>query len=141
MNRECETICRRWFEEVWNERRIGTIDELMKPDSVGHMEGGDVKGPEEFKKVHGEFLSAFPDLKVQIDDVVSDGETVVARWSVRGTHRGEGFGLAVSGLPVSFRGMTWLRVRDGKILEGWDNWNAGALMQTLSAGSAAALGA
>ena len=118
----------RWFEEVWNVRRTEIIDELLTPQSVGHMEGADVVGAEGFKKVRQEFLTAFPDLRLAVDGVVGDGDDVVVRWTATGTHTGPGFGGTPTGRVVSFRGMTWLRYRGGKLVEGWDNWDQTALM-------------
>jgi steroid delta-isomerase-like uncharacterized protein len=121
----------RWMEEVWNDRLEATIDQLLAPDGVGHMEGIDVHGPAEFRAVRSAFLSAFPDLRIKVDATVADGDCVVVRWTVVGTHFGEGLGFAASGMPVTFRGMSWMRFSDGKVVETWDSWNQGALMANL----------
>jgi steroid delta-isomerase-like uncharacterized protein len=133
-----ERVARRWFEEVWNTRRDETIEELMQPQSLGHMEGGDVRGPGDFKAVRKEMLTAFPDLRVTVEDTLGDGEKVAVRWSAAGTHKGTALGLEATNAPVAFRGITWLVIRDGKIIEGWDAWNQGKLMtemQSAAAGS------
>lgn len=85
-------LSRRWFEEVWNERPSDTIGELMSPDGIGHMESGDVRGVEPFRRVRDEFLAALPDLESEAEGIVSDGDDVVVRWSATGTHRGAGLG-------------------------------------------------
>jgi steroid delta-isomerase-like uncharacterized protein len=131
-----ERIARRWFEEVWNARRDETVDELMPPHSVGHMEGGDVRGPGDFKAARREFMTAFPDIRVTVEDTVGDGEKVVVRWAASGTHRGEALGLTPTNSPVRFRGMTWLTIRDGKIVEGWDAWNQGKLIEEMRTAAA-----
>src|SRR5690349_3833602 len=118
-------LARRWFQEVWNERRAETIHELLLPDSVGHLEGGDVVGPHAFAAVHAEFLKAFPEFRVTVEDTLAQGDQVVVRWSLTGRHHGEGFGRAATGKEVRCRGMTWMRLRDGKLVEGWDSWNFG----------------
>ncbi|MEK6375056.1 MAG: ester cyclase [Acidobacteriota bacterium] len=122
---------RRWFEEVWNERREEAIDELMAPDAVGHMEGGDVAGPQGFREVRAIFLNALPDMHITVEDVLSDGDQAVVRWRVRATHTGELLGVAPSQRKIDFRGMSWLTVRDGKLAEGWDTWNLGGLLDSL----------
>ena len=112
-------LSRRWFEEVWNQRRSATIDELLTPESVGHMETGDVRGIDAFKRVHAEFLTAFPDLRVWVETIVADADDVVIRWRASGSHSGDGFGVKATHQPVSFRGITWHYYRDGKLAHVW----------------------
>jgi predicted ester cyclase len=126
LQQENVRLARRWFEEVWNQRRAETVHELLLPDSVGHTEHGDLVGPGPFLEVRAALLGALPDLRVTVEDTVAEGDNVVVRWSAVGTPAG------AAGGPVRFRGMTWIRVRGGKFVEGWDAWNAGALMQQLA---------
>lgn len=136
MSLENVALARRWFEEVWNQRRADLVEVLNTPDSVGHLEGGDVVTPKQFRDhVHGAFLAIFPDLEITIEDTVSEGENVVVRWRASGTHQGDGFGLKATNHRVSFRGMTWMRCRNGRIAEAWDCWNQGALFERLRAPS------
>ena len=65
---------------------------------------------------------------------MAEGEDVAIRWTVSATHRGEFFGIPPTGKPVRVRGMTWHRFRDGRLVEGWDSWNVGGLVQQLAAG-------
>jgi len=66
-------------------------------------------------------------------ELAEDGENAIVRWRFAGSHTGysEALGLNPTKAAVTARGMTWLIVRDGKIVEGWDAWNLGALMNTL----------
>jgi steroid delta-isomerase-like uncharacterized protein len=122
----------RWMEEVWNQRREEVVDELMHADAVGHMEGGDVHGPEGFKIARAAFLDALPDLRIEVEDSIAEGDQVVLRWRVTGTHLGAGLGMPPSGRPVEARGMSWFRLRDGRMAEGWDSWDQSGLMKALS---------
>jgi steroid delta-isomerase-like uncharacterized protein len=124
-------IGRRWFEEVWNARRDDAIDELMTPDSLGHVEGGDVRGPEGFRKMQAGFLNALPDIQIDVEDVLSEGDRAAVRWHAHGTHAGDGFGFAATQNRVEMRGTTWLIVREGKIVEGWDTWNLEGMLSEL----------
>jgi predicted ester cyclase len=126
------TIARRWFREVWAEGGERTVDELLAPDAVGWMEGRDVDGIEDYKAARRELLAAFPDLAVTVEDLIAQGDSVAARWSVRATHRGPGLGMTPTNRPVSFRGMTWLEFRNGRVVRGWDSWNQGGLLMSLS---------
>jgi steroid delta-isomerase-like uncharacterized protein len=129
-------LARRWFEEVWNARREATVHELLVPTAVGHLEGSDVQGPEQFLAVRSLLLEAFPDMKVVIHGIVAQNDEVAVRWSVSGTHRGSSLGFTATNRSVSFRGMTWMRFHKGRIVEGWDAWNQGALFAELRAASA-----
>lgn len=125
-------LARRWFDEVWNQKRTETVHELIGPDSVCDSEGGELRGPNAFiEQVHTPMLAAFPDLVMEVIGTTSEGDEVVIRWRARATHLGEGLGMPPTGKRVSFRGMTWIQYRDGKMHRGLDCWNVAALMQAL----------
>ena len=131
MTAETAQLGRRWFEEVWNQRRDKTISELLDPKISALMEGAEIRGIEDFKKARAELLAAFPDMKVVVEDVIAQGEHVVVRWNATGTHAGAAMGLKPTNRHVSFRGMTWLTFRDRRIVAAWDAWNQGALLERL----------
>src|SRR5262245_58354176 len=128
MSQPHRDLARRWFEEVWNQRRDATVRELLAPDAVAHMEGGDFVGPERFLETRAALLAAFPDIRVTVEDVVADGDRAVVRWSASGHQRGELLGIPASGGAITFRGMTWMVFEKGKVVEGWDAWNLGGLL-------------
>ncbi len=121
----------RWMDEVWNQRREATVEELLHAEAVAHMEGAEVRGISEFKSVRAALLAGFPDIHLTIEDTVAEGNQVAVRWQVTGTHRGEWLGLAPTQRTVAFRGVSWLRFEGDQIREGWDSWNLGALLQIL----------
>lgn len=125
------TLARRWFEEVWNQRKDATVLELFGAESVGHMEGADALGPSHFLTMRASLLTALPDLRVIVEDVISEGAQAVVRWSARGTHKGAVAGIPASGHGAEFRGMTWMKFANGRIVEGWDSWNQGRLLEEL----------
>jgi steroid delta-isomerase-like uncharacterized protein len=131
-------LARRWFEEVWNQRRDGTVGELMASVCDGHMEGLDVRGPADFLAARAALLATFPDIAVKVEDVIAEGDKAAVRWSAIGTHRGGELGIPASGRKASFRGMSWMRFANGQIVEGWDSWNLGRLMEELRSASVAA---
>jgi len=98
------------------------------------VEHGDTVGPDAFAQIPRALLTAFPDLRVTVEGTVAEGEDVVSRWTASATHRGEFFGIARTGKPVRFGGMSWPRFRDGRLVEGWDSGNVGGLVQQLAAG-------
>ena len=124
MSQDNREIVRRWFEEVWNQRRAETIDEFITPESVCFTEDGPLRGPEEFRQ--RQFLplvGAFPDLHIEIKDIVAEDDNVVVRWIATGTHAGAALGFEATNAPADFAGISWIRVRDGKFGEGWQNSN------------------
>ncbi len=132
MSHENVALLRRWFQEVWNERRTETIDELLAPQSICHADGDVLRGRDAFKaRMYVPFVSALPDLHVEVDDV-ADGDQVVIRWHASGTHTGEGLGFPPSGRTGEFRGMTWVRVSEGKLVEGWQSSNIPEIIRGFS---------
>jgi steroid delta-isomerase-like uncharacterized protein len=141
MSQDVRALARRWFEEVWTPGGEPTIDALLSADSIGHMEGAEVRGPAAFKVMRAQLLGAFPDLAVRVEAIAADGDDAIVRWSVSASHEGDDLGIPATHQRVHFRGLTWLKFRDGRIVEGWDAWNQGALIQALSAIDASGVGA
>src|SRR3990170_943704 len=129
MSAENKALLRRWFEEVWNKGRTAAIDEILATNAVVHGLGADLHGPAGFKAFHSAYRDAFPDVKLQIDDLIAERDTVAVRWSGTGTHRGEGLGFAATGRQVRFSGMTFARVEGGKLAEGWNSFDQLGMFQ------------
>jgi len=127
MSQENKALLRRWFEEVWNKGRADAIDELFAADGIAHglsdNEGQPLRGPSDFKPFHGVFRGAFPDIEVVVEDMIAEGDLVAARCSVRGKHTGDHLGVAASNAAVQFSGMSIVRIKDGKIVEAWNNFD------------------
>lgn len=134
-------VARRWFEEVWNRQNPDVIYELMAPGAPGHMMHGTIYGPEPFHEAWKNFTGLMPGIRVVIEDIVEQGENAVVRWRMTGRHEGRALGLEPSDAEVRQHGITWFRIRDGKLVEGWDGWNEGGLLSQLQAASAAKLAA
>jgi len=128
-----KNVVRRLFEEVWNKGNLPVADELIATTYEHHdastPEVG--RGPESEKKRATLYRTAFPDLRLMIEDIVAERETVVARWSCQGTHSGDLGGVAPTGKQFNISGVTIARFAGGKMVEGWVNWDALGLMQQL----------
>lgn len=137
MNTEGKTLAHRWFEEVWNKGRAEAIDEMLAEDGIAHgladASGNDLRGPADFKPFFHNFRAAFPDIQVTVEDTVAEGDKLAARCTVTGTHGGEGIGLAATNRAVTFTGMCLLRIKDGKIVEAWNNFDFMSMFQQLGA--------
>jgi steroid delta-isomerase-like uncharacterized protein len=116
-----ETVMRRWFEEVWNQRRESAMDDLMAPDALAHGLGQEpLRGTAAFKPFFRAFCQAFPDLHIDVLRSLTDGELVVCHFQATGRHTGDGIGGAPTNQPVSFQGMAILQVQRGQIVQGWN---------------------
>jgi steroid delta-isomerase-like uncharacterized protein len=136
MSEANKQLVRRWFEEVWNRRSEGAIDEILSSECRAHglAPGGlPLVGPEGFKTFHRSFCSAFPDLRVILEDLVAEGDKVAGRWSTTMTHLGDGLGFPASGKKASMEGSTIVLIKDGKIIEGWNFMDIGGLFAYLKA--------
>jgi steroid delta-isomerase-like uncharacterized protein len=129
------TIMHRWLDEVWNQGRESTIDELLDPSVVAHGltdgEGNEVTGIQSFRSFWRNFRAAFSDLHIDVQDTVSEGGLCVARFVATARHTGEGFGKPPKGKPINVAGMTMVRVKDGRIAEAWNNIDFLTMLQQM----------
>lgn len=127
MSEENKALIYRWFEEVWNRGNGMVIDELLAEDAVVHgltdASGNPVQGLQAFHEFHQQFRGAFPNIHVTLEDVVAEGDKVVARCSVQGMHTGDNLGFAATNAPVEFAGITIVQVKNGKIIEAWNQFD------------------
>ena len=127
MSEENKQLIRRWFDEVWNNGRDEVIEELFDENGVAHGLSDDpsnpIKGPSGYRPFYATFRQAFPNIRVVVEDMVAEGDKVVARCSVRAKHEGEFLGRAATQAPVEFTGITIVRIANGKIVEAWNNFD------------------
>jgi steroid delta-isomerase-like uncharacterized protein len=132
---ENKAIFRRYVEEVGNEGNLDLVEEIFdrylshQPD--GHAEE---RGPQDVKRFIGEFHQAFPDFHTTIEDQIAEGDKVVTRWTMRGTHQGEFRGIAPTGGQIKVTGIGIFRFsEEGKVVESWDNFDQLGMMRQLGA--------
>ena len=136
MSEANKAIVRRWFEEVWNQGREETIDELFAPHAVGYGLGDtDVttRGPAEFKIFANNLRGALPDIHMKIEDTIAEGDKVTVRISVEGTHKGAQLGVAPTGRRIRIAGIVVVRIANGQIVEGWNSWDQLGLLRQIGA--------
>lgn len=120
MSEDNKALTQRYFHEVWNEGDAEAIAELIHPDYVGHDPSvDDVRGPDGMQAQIDAMHRAFPDLRIDVHDVVAESDLVAVRWTASGTHRGPFFNIPGTGNAVEISGLSMLRFQDGKIVEGW----------------------
>jgi serine phosphatase RsbU (regulator of sigma subunit) len=128
---ENRAIFRRYIEEVWNQTNLEVVDEIFDR-YISHQPDGSVfeRGPEDVKRFVGEFRSAFPDLRLSIDDQIAEGDKVMIRETARGTHQGELRGMAPTGKEMEIKGIAIFRFSpEGKVVESWDSYDQLSLMR------------
>jgi serine phosphatase RsbU (regulator of sigma subunit) len=128
---ENRAIFRRYIEEVWNQTNLEVVDEIFDR-YISHQPDGSVleRGPEDVKRFVGEFRTAFPDLRLSIDDQIAEGDKVMIRETARGTHQGELRGMAPTGKEMEIKGMAIFRFsEEGKVVESWDSYDQVSLMR------------
>jgi steroid delta-isomerase-like uncharacterized protein len=131
MSEQNKDFVRRWFEEIWNKGRASAVDEMLAANGVIHGLQGAMRGPGAFKSFHTAYREAFPDVTIQIDDMVAEGDVVAVRWSGTATHNGNSLGFAATRKRIQFTGMGFARIVDGKLVEAWNNFDQLGMFQQL----------
>ncbi len=124
---------RKLIDEVWNRGQMALADMMYTPDYINHDPASTIttRGPEAVKQNATMYRKAFPDLRLNVEETISDGDHVVARWTSTGTHSGDLQGIAPTGRRITSTGITIARFVNGKIAEEWANWDTLGLMRQL----------
>jgi predicted ester cyclase len=125
-------IVRRFTEEVYGQRKRASIDTYVHEKFVDHSPGTgpDAGGIDYVKDQWDRNYTAFPDLAFTLDDVLAEGDKVVARWTSHSTFTGKLGDVAGEGQKLTVQGVSIFRIEDGKIIESWDFVDrAGMLLQ------------
>jgi steroid delta-isomerase-like uncharacterized protein len=134
MSTDAKDVTRRFYDEIINQKNINAIDRFCTGDFVDHNPPPGGKGSlDATKQQFLELVMAFPDLKMMIQDQIAEGDKVVNRVLVRGTHKGEYMGIQGSGKTIEIGGIDILRMVDGKAAERWGYFDDVTLMQQLGA--------
>ncbi len=136
MSGSSKTLVRRTWEEVVNQKNLDLLDELFAADYVHHdpsLPPDMQRGLDAYRLVLTMFFDAFPDLQGTIEDVVGEGDKVASRLRWRGTHQGELMGIPPSGKQVDFTLQAIHRIAEGKIVEGWVNYDTLGMMRQIGA--------
>jgi predicted ester cyclase len=129
---ENRALIQRFYDEGWNANDLAVYDELVTPDFIDHQAlPGLGPGREGFKQLNAMFRSAFPDVWVNVDGIVTEGDFVACRWTSTGTHKGDLFGIAPTGRAVKVTATVVYRVDGGRLAEGWINRDDLGMMRQL----------
>ena len=112
-----KALVQRFYEEVINQKNLAALDQFVAPNAVNHtVPLGLPQGPNQFLTMH---LNAFPDMKVTVEDLLADGDKVVALVSIRGTQQGAFRAVSPTGKPITVMGINIFRIVNGKMVEHW----------------------
>jgi steroid delta-isomerase-like uncharacterized protein len=136
MSEENKAKARRLFEEGFSQGNTDVVDEVLNPDFVCYdpnSESGEVRGSETIKAEIEYFRNAVADLTYTIEDQMAEGDKVVTRYTVSGTHQGEFFGVAGTGERITMSGISIDRFEDGKMVEEWPEYDLLGVMRQIGA--------
>lgn len=118
---DTKAVMRRYYDEAWNGRDLSVLDAVLAPDYLNHspFAPGLPTGPEGVPIVMQVMWAAFPDLTFTVEDMVAEGDRVVTRSVLRGTHQGDFAGAPPTGRPIEVGMISIERIAGGRIVEHW----------------------
>jgi predicted ester cyclase len=123
---ENKRLMRHWFEQVWNQSRREVIAEMLAPQCVIHDGATQIAGPLEFGRYHDALREQFSDIRVTPGISISEGDLAALRWTVNCRDNATGKNLTATGISI-------VRIKDGRFVEGWQNWDQAGIAAQLSA--------
>lgn len=115
-----KTVVRRYYEDVFNQRKVDLVDQLAIEDYIEHDPfPGQGNGRADLKARVQAILSAFAPLQFRLEDLVAEEDQVVVRWSQTGTHTGAFMGIPATGREFTIAGIDIHQLRDGRMAEHW----------------------
>lgn len=127
-----KAIIRRLFADFYNQGDMHVADQIFANQVVIHdPASGDRSGVEGLKQRHHAQLTMTPDFHMTLEDMAAEGEKVAYRWTMRGTDEGGFMGRPPTHKRTTLTGITIVRFADGKIVEGWHNYDMLGILQQL----------
>ncbi len=128
---DAKALVRRVLEEPWT-GNWDVIEEFVAETYVGYdpSQPEPIRGRDGLRANFQQYLDAFSDARITVEDQIAEGDRVATRWTGRGTHTGEIAGISASGKDITVSGLTISRLDDGLIVEEWTTWDTlGMLVQ------------
>ncbi len=118
---ENKAIVQRYVDEIQNEHNLDAIESIFSSDFIDHMDslGCLFQGLDGLKRGYAALLNAFPDLHVTVENMIAEGDTVVAYKTLSGTHRGPHLGIHPTNKRVKYQIVSIYRIKNGKIAGYW----------------------
>jgi predicted ester cyclase len=130
-------LVRRFYKEVYGDWNMSLVDEVVSPRFTSHdWPEGAPTGPEGFRAFYSAIRTALPDARYEVDDMIAEGDKVVVRWRLLGTHQGDFRGIAPTGRAIALKGIAIYRVDGGMLMERWVVTDLHGLLEEISESSA-----
>ena len=130
-------LLRRFYKDVYVDWDMSLADAVVSPRFTSHDWPADgPTGPRAFREYYAAIRAAVPDARYEVDDLIAEGDKVVVRWRLLGTHEGSFQGIAPTGRAIALKGIAIYRVDRGKLMERWVVSDLHGLLEGLRAHSA-----
>ncbi|HVG28264.1 MAG TPA: ester cyclase [Pyrinomonadaceae bacterium] len=122
---ENKAVVARFYEELWNGRRLEVADEIFAPGCVTHQlrsgapAASASRSPADVKEHVASWLAAFPDLRFEVEQTIAEGDLVMTSSVMRGTHAGAWMNVAPTNRAATIRMSVVQRIAGGRIVEDW----------------------
>lgn len=129
-------LVRRWFDEIWNRRRLKAIDELLAENAIAHDLGGPgstICGRAAFREAAEELHRIFGEMHLTVEDIFGVDDRVAVRLTARLRHTGSVGGRAPSGVEFNSPVVCLIRLQDGRIVEGHNFWDVAGILRVANA--------
>ena len=127
-------IARRWMNELWQKNNKAAFDELLAPDfTFNYAAPGVTSDREGYKQTVNGVHIGFPSIDFTTEEMIAEGDKVVAYWKGRGVHKGEFWGVAPTGKQVTMEGISIIEIGNGKIVKEVGHMNALDVLQGIGA--------
>lgn len=127
-----QTLVRRFFDEICNQRKLDIADELFAANHVYHdPQAPTGPGPEGVKQVISTYQTTFPDAHWHVLETIVADHVIVTRWKGTGTHKKQLNGIPATGKSVEVEGVWIHRIKNGRIAESWNVWDTLGMLQQL----------
>jgi steroid delta-isomerase-like uncharacterized protein len=133
-----KTVIKKLFEQGMNERKFEMLKDIIGPDFINHGIPNANRGPEGFKEVLGQFLTGYPDMKINLENIIADGDMVATRGYWTGTNNGSFMGIPATGKKVKVDFIDVWKMLEGKCQENWVQMDMMGLMQQIGMAPATA---
>lgn len=115
-----KALVRRVYAEWWNANgNAASVDEMVKPDFIGHLDNGKIRTIDTLRHDIAVFQSALGNLREEVEDMIAEGDRVAVRYTLYATHTGDFHGAKPTGKSIKVSGIEIFRIADGKIAEFW----------------------
>jgi steroid delta-isomerase-like uncharacterized protein len=133
MSEQNKALVRRFVDEVFVKGDMASLQELVDPDFVHHSWPFVRPGIEGLKQLVSMIQTGISDIRMDVEDIIAEGDKVVARCSARGVHKGELMGIPATGKSFSIQEIHIFRLQGGRIAEHWREVDIMGMLQQLGA--------